>query len=318
MSFTAEVKDELARVAGPEPGCDVAELSALVHVAGSLSVRSGRYAIRLVTETGATARTVIRLAHGAFGLETRLTPRRSVLHKTRNYLIVMPEQPELPQALRDMGIVNERGGLVAGIDPAVVSTPARVSAFLRGAFLAGGFVADPRGDLHLEIAVDGEALAEGIVACARAFGVHARLNRRRNSFAVYLKSFDDMHALLSAMGAERSAELCRRVRQMKSLKNDVNRTVNAEMANQRRASHAGADQVELVRDALSLIGRDALPSSLLAFCEARIANPDLSLRDLGATMDPPASKSALYHRLLRLDKLVTAARERACAGTTSS
>ena len=124
MSFTAEVKDELARVAGPEPGCDVAELSALVHVAGSLSVRSGRYAIRLVTETGATARTVIRLAHGAFGLETRLTPRRSVLHKTRNYLIVMPEQPELPQALRDMGIVNERGGLVPGIDPAVRSWPA--------------------------------------------------------------------------------------------------------------------------------------------------------------------------------------------------
>jgi DNA-binding transcriptional regulator WhiA len=53
MSFTAEVKDELARVAGPEPGCDVAALSALVHVAGSLNVRSGRYAIRLVTETGA-------------------------------------------------------------------------------------------------------------------------------------------------------------------------------------------------------------------------------------------------------------------------
>jgi DNA-binding protein WhiA len=169
-----------------------------------------------------------------------------------------------------------------------------------------------------EIAVDGEALAEGVVACARAFGVHARLNRRRNSFAVYLKSFDDIHALLRAMGAERSAELCRRVRQMKSVKNDVNRTVNAEMANQRRASHAGADQLELVRDALSLIGRDALPQSLLAFCEARIANPDLSLRDLGATMDPPASKSALYHRLLRLEKLVAAARERACAATTSS
>ena len=36
--------------------------------------------------------------------------------------------------------------------------------------------------------------------------------------------------------------------------------------------------------------------------------PDLSLRDLGEMADPPLSKSALYHRVLRLEKLIEANR----------
>ena len=52
MSFTAEVKDELSRVEGSCPECDVAELAALVRVCGALSFRgSGNYAIRVSTET---------------------------------------------------------------------------------------------------------------------------------------------------------------------------------------------------------------------------------------------------------------------------
>ena len=86
MSFTAEVKDELSRVEGG-PEADVSELSALVRVCGTLSFYgSGAYAVRVTTETGAVARTVIRLSHKVFELDTQLTVRRSVLHKTRNYL----------------------------------------------------------------------------------------------------------------------------------------------------------------------------------------------------------------------------------------
>ena len=55
--------------------------------------------------------------------------------------------------------------------------------------MAGGFIADPRGDFHLEIAVTGEDLAQGIVSLMETVGVAARLNRRRGAFAIYLKSF---------------------------------------------------------------------------------------------------------------------------------
>ena len=63
MSFTAQVKDELSRIEPPRMA-ELAQLSALVRVCGTMSFHgSGRYSIRIATETGAVARTVIKLTH---------------------------------------------------------------------------------------------------------------------------------------------------------------------------------------------------------------------------------------------------------------
>ena len=303
MSFTAEVKDELARVSGAGRASEAAELSALVRVCGTLSFHgSGSYAVRVTTETGAVARTVISLSHQVFDLDTQLTVRRSVLHKTRNYLIEVPEQEGLERALVAMRILVPGKGLVTGIPPELVATEQDRSAFLRGAFMAGGFIADPRGDFHLEMAVTSEALAQGLVALCHDVGVSARLNRRRGAFAIYIKSFDDIERLLLVMGASKTAKAVRAVRQVKSVKNDVNRSVNAEMANARRASGAAAEQRALIDRVEAGPGLDSLPATVRQFCELRREHPDLSLTDLGRVAYPPLSKSAVYHRLLRLQK----------------
>lgn len=305
MSFTAEVKDELSRVEGSCPECDVAELAALVRVCGALSFRgSGNYAIRVSTETGAVARTVIRLAHAVFDLDTSLTVRRSNLHKTRNYLIEIPEQTGLEKALIRMGVLVLGQGLASGVAARVVARPCCRAAYLRGAFMAGGFIADPRGDFHLEIAVTGEEFADDLVELLDDEGVTARVNRRRGAFAIYLKSFDDIARFLGIIGARRTALAVENVRAMKSVKNDVNRRVNAEIANQARSTGAAADQLTLIDRVEAEVGLENLPPALASFCVARRSHPDLSLRDLGAAMTPPLSKSALYHRVLRLEQLL--------------
>ena len=305
MSFTAEVKDELARVGGSCSECDVAELAALVRVCGALSFHgSGAYSIRVSTETGAVARTVIRLAHEVFDLDTSLTVRRSNLHRSRNYLIEIPEQKDLEEALIRMGVLILGRGLSSGIAARVVARPCSRAAYLRGAFMAGGFIADPRGDFHLEIAVTGDEFADDLLELLDDEGITARVNRRRGSYAIYLTSFDDIAALLGVVGAERTARAVKNIRVMKSVKNDVNRRVNAELANQARSTGASADQLALIDRVEREIGFDALPPALMQFCVARREHPELSLRDLGAQMMPPLSKSALYHRVLRLEKLL--------------
>lgn len=305
MSFTAEVKDELSRVEGHCESCDIAELAALVRVCGALSFHgSGAYSIRVSTETGAVARTVIHLAHKVFDLDTSLTVRRSNLHKTRNYLIEIPEQKGLEQALIKMGVLVLGRGLSSGIAARVVARPCCRAAYLRGAFMAGGFIADPRGDFHLEIAVTGDEFADDLIELLDDENITARVNRRRGSYAIYLKSFDDIARFLAVIGARRTAHAVDNVRVMKSVKNDVNRRVNAELANQARSTGAAADQLALIDAVECEVGLDNLPPALAAFCEARRAHPDLSLRDLGATMRPPMSKSALYHRVLRLEQLL--------------
>ena len=310
MSFTAEVKDELSRVDGEGEACEVAELSALVHVCGTLSFSgAGAYSVRITTETGAVARTLIRLSHKLFDLETSLTVRRSLLHKSRNYLIEMGEQDGLEDVLVRLGILVPGKGLSQGVDPALVRDDACLAAYLRGAFMAGGFIADPRGDFHLEMAVMGDVYAEDIAALCAREGVTARINHRRGAYAVYLKSYDDVERMLKAMGARRSARAVENVRRMKTVKGDVNRRVNAEIANQARAGDATLDQMALIDAVEAEVGLGHLPPALREFCQMRREHPELSLAELGALHDLPLSKSALYHRVLRLQQTLASARE---------
>lgn len=305
MSFTAEVRDELSRCEPTCEYCDLATLAALVRVCGTLSITGpGRYRLTVATETGAVARTMLGLTHKILKLRTEFTVRRSVLHKVRNYLITLPDQAGLDKALVLLGILDRRGGLVRGIPRHVVARPCCRLAYIRGALIAGGFVADPRGDFHLEIAVQGEEFADALAELIGQIGVNARVNRRKSTFAVYVKSARDIRALLEAVGAQRSVDVLEDARAMKSVKNEVNRKVNAELANQTRSAGAAQHQLELIAEVEHRGLRGTLPRALEDFCALREAYPDLSLRDLGEVSDPPLSKSALYHRVLRLEKLL--------------
>ena len=309
MSFTAEVRDELARCAPECAYCDVSTLSALVRVCGTLSITGkGGYQLQVATETGAVARTMIELTHKILKLKTDLTVRRSILHKVRNYLIVLPDQPDLEKALVLLGILDRSGSLVQGVPRHVANRACCRRAFVRGSLIAGGFVADPKGDFHLEIAVQGEQYAKGLCDLLEQIGVHARVNARRGSYAVYIKSAEEIEHLLKLIGAKRSVAEIEEARAVKLVKNDVNRRVNAELANQTRSAGAAQHQLALI-DELEQRGlRDTLPDALAVFCDLRERYPDLSLRDLGEMADPPLSKSALYHRVLRLEKLIEANR----------
>ncbi|WP_417162621.1 DNA-binding protein WhiA, partial [Slackia isoflavoniconvertens] len=110
MSFTADVKDELTRVMPGCSHCDKAALAALARIEGTLFFSGpGRYRLEIATEISSVARLIIKSLHQIYALKTELTVRRSVLHKTPNYLIVVPSQPGMEDALHDLGILGESG-----------------------------------------------------------------------------------------------------------------------------------------------------------------------------------------------------------------
>ena len=69
-----------------------------------------------------------------YSLKTDLTMRRSVLHKTPNWLIDVPAQPGLNEALSELGIVGE-SGLQRGIDHDLVKKECCASAYFAWGFL---------------------------------------------------------------------------------------------------------------------------------------------------------------------------------------
>ena len=232
MSFTAEVKDELARVPPTCSHCEKATLAALVRIEGTLFFSGqGKYRIEIATDVPSVARLIIKLLHELYHLETNLTVRRSVLHKTPNYLIEAPSQPRLAPALVDMGVLSPDGGLELGLKPDLVEKQCCTAAYLRGAFLGSGFVSDPRGDFHFEITVESEDLAGGLVDLLDRKGIRARVMQRRSSYMVYL------------------------------------------------------------------------PPALQDFIKLRVTYPDATLKELGERANPPLSKSAVYHRVRRIEQM---------------
>lgn len=303
MSFTADVKDELTRVEGVCSHCDKATLAALVRIEGTLFFSGpGRYRLEIATEISSVARLVIKSLHRIYALKTELTVRRSVLHKTPNYLIVVPFQPGIEEALHDLGILGD-SGLEMGIHEHLIEKPCCEAAYLRGAFLGSGFIAEPRGDFHFEITVENEGLAEGLVALMEERRIKARILRRRNSFIVYLKSGTAISAFLAFVGAHQSALAMENERVRKSVRNDINRKVNAELANQAKSAEAAIDQIVSIRK-LAESGKMAdLPPGLQEFVRLRLRYPDASLKELGERANPPLSKSAVYHRVRRLEEM---------------
>jgi hypothetical protein len=303
VSFTAEVKDELSRVDPARGCCSKSELAALVRIEGTLHFSgSDRYRLEIATETASVARTVIKLLHGVYDLKTELTVRRSVLHKTNNYLITVPSQPRLAAALGELGILGE-DGFSLGIDPALVKRDCCAIAYLRGAFLGGGFVADPHGDFHFELTAESEQLAEDLVTLMARFDIEARVAQRRGTYAVYLKGAEPIITFLALVGAHRALLRTEDVRIVKSMRNDVNRLVNAEIANQAKTAEAALSQIEAIELLDAVRGLENLPPALQELARLRVENPEVSLRELGELADPPLSKSAVYHRVRRIEEL---------------
>ena len=57
------------------------------------------------------------------------------------------------------------------------------------------------------------------------------------------------------------------------------------------------------------MGRDYLPDSLRTLADIRIANPLLSLKELGDMLTPPIGKSGVNHRLRRISEMADRLRE---------
>jgi hypothetical protein len=298
------VKEELARVEGRGACCPRAELSALVRVEGTMHYTGNeRFRLEGATETAPVARKAVKLLHGVYNLTTELTVRRSVLHKSNNYLITVVSQPKLAGALSDLGILGEGLAPTAHIPDWLVKKDCCAISYLRGTFLGGGFVADPHGDFHFELTAEQEQTAEDLLGLMQRFNMPARVTQRRGSYAVYLKGAEPIVTFLALVGAHRALLRTEDVRIFKEMRNEVNRLVNAETANLLKTAEAATAQVEVVRRIDGAIGLGNLPPALREIALLRLEHPDVSLRELGELADPQLTKSAVYHRIRRLEEL---------------
>jgi cell division protein WhiA len=303
VAFATEAKDELAHLDVARACCRRAELSAIVKVDGTLHLRDGEYSLEVSTASAAVARLTVDSFHRLYGLLTQVVARRSVLKGTNNYLVVVEPQPKLAGALNDLGIVDAEARLIYGIPARTVRGKCDAIAFLRGAFLAGGFVAHPSANAHLEVTTPTDELARDLARLLGRLGLDGKLTKRRNLYAVYLKGNEHVAQFLATVGAYRAVLAVEDGAVLKEVRAGVNRLVNCDTANVSKAVAAAQAQVSAI-ESLRGSGRlDRLPSALVEVALARLEYPEATLTELGEVMEPRLSKSAVYHRLRRLEYL---------------
>ncbi|PWS22995.1 DNA-binding protein WhiA, partial [Enterococcus faecium] len=134
--------------------------------------------------------------------------------------------------------------------------------------------------------------------------LNARTLERKNGFITYLKEAEKITEFLSIIGATSALLHFEDVRIMRDMRNSVNRLVNCETANLNKTINAAVRQIDNIKYIQSTVGLEALPERLREIAALRIANEDVTLKELGEMLTTgQVSKSGINHRLRKLDQI---------------
>ena len=292
MSFSGKVKEELLEHYARARHCDIAELSAIVHMAGEFKVgHGGVCCLKVHTENLGVARKCFTLLEKTFNIKTDIVVRRNTGKDNYSYYIYAKGEELL--AIRDT----------------IVQAVCCKRAYIRGAFIASGSMSDPSKSYHFEIVCNDENQAEHLKEMMNSFGVDAKIVQRKRTYVVYLKEGSQIVDILNVMEAHVALMNLENVRILKEMRNSVNRKVNCETANISKTVNAAVKQLEDITYIKETMGLDSLPDNLKEMALLRLEYPEAPLKELGTYLDPPVGKSGVNHRLRKISEIADGLRE---------
>lgn len=313
MSFSGDIKEELSRQMNPARHCQIAELSALLSICGSIIITSrNEYRLKIHTENQAVARKVFTLVKKTFNIEADISIRRNVNRENSVYSVIVKRHEDALRILQATKLLEEKESEfdeVHIVDPIIIQQPCCKRAFLRGVFLAAGSISDPTKSYHFEIVCNAEEMAVQMTQLLGTFSIEAKIVPRKKVFVVYVKEGSQIVDILNIMEAHVSLMDLENVRILKEMRNTVNRKVNCETANINKTVSAALKQIEDITYLRDTIGLGKLPAGLKETAIARLENPEASLKELGELLSPPVGKSGVNHRLRKLGELADNVRQ---------
>lgn len=267
MSFSLQVKKELAENIPSSRHCRLAELGAIYTMLGH--------------EAG--------VEHSVSGDKSK---------KIMRLLGYKEYDEELEQALK---IIHKDEYMIA--DKMLIERKCCKQAYLRGVFLTDGSVTDPSKGYHFEIVSEYEEQALLIMDIMKDFNLEPKIIQRKKYYVVYMKDGSMIVDALNVMGAHVSLMNMENIRILKDMRNKVNRRVNCETANINKTVSAAVRQIEDIEYIEETKGLDYLPEQLRIIALARKAEPDAPLKELGESLTPPLGKSGVNHRLRKISEI---------------
>ena len=309
QSFAYKVKSELCRQPVSRQCCARAEAYGVLLFCNTFTAAE----VRIITENPEFAARLPRLFQRAFSLKFDSLPdgtRDKLIFRITQRFDRLPEEGEsgkLVFQITDGGKLRRIVDLL-GYDPSLVlhvnfgllEDDCCRTAFVRGAFLAGGSVTDPEKRYHLELATSHTQASREVSALLTEMGFLPHSVRRSGSSVIYFKQSEHIEDLLTTIGAPVAAMDIMTAKVDKEIRNGANRAMNCDMANVNKTVDAALEQIAGIRR-LESSGRLAqMPEKLRQAARLRLENPEMSLQQLAERSDPPVSKSCMNHRMRKL------------------
>lgn len=291
QSFAGKVKNELCRVPVQRLCCARAEAYGVLLYGNTFSPTE----VRLITESADFAARLPRLFQRAFGLKFDRLPEEE-----RGKLIFgITDRSKLDRIINQLGY-DPRQNLVLHVNFGLLEDECCRTAFLRGAFLAGGSVTDPEKRYHLELDTGHAQASREVAALLTEMGFLPHSVRRGGSSVIYFKQSEHIKDLLTTIGAPAAAMDIMTAKVDKEIRNGANRAMNCDMANVNKTIDAALEQKNAIQR-LQENGRlERLPEKLRQTALLRLQYPEMSLSQLAEKCDPPVTKSCMNHRMRKL------------------
>ncbi|MCA1356948.1 DNA-binding protein WhiA [Streptococcus iniae] len=299
MSFTTKVKEELINTSSN----DKRELSAIIKLSGSLSLKQSGLTLAITTENAKIARYIYSLIERNYDIVPEISyHQKTNLKKNRVYSVLIDESVD--NVLSDLKLADSFFGIETGIEKEILSDDDAGRAYLKGAFLATGTVKDPEsGKYQLEIYSVYLDHAQDLAELLHKFMLDAKTIEHKSGAVTYLQKAEDIMDFMIIIGAMECKEAFEEVKLLREARNDINRSNNAETANIARTINASMKTINNIIKIMETIGLDTLPFELQQIAQIRIKHPDYSIQEIADSLDFPISKSGVNHRLRKLNKI---------------
>ena len=293
VSFSGNVKAEICRNFPARKCCALAQCFGVLLFCNTFTFDN----IRIITESRDFASILPKLFKKSFGISFDAEPDMEASGK----LIFQITSPDKIAAIMAAYGFDPADTLSLHINLPVVEEDCCKTAFLKGAFLAGGSVTDPAKGYHLELATTHHCVArEAYTLMQETLGFYPKSAQRGGGQVLYLKNSELISDCLTFIGAPLSAMGIMEARLEKELNNKVNRRCNCDDANTSKVVMAAQEQLTAIKKIRDKGLVESLPEKLKQALIAREENPELSLTELAAMMEPPITKPAMNHRLKKL------------------
>ena len=293
ISFSAGAKAEVCKTIPHKKCCALAQCFGVLLFCNSFTSNG----IRIITESREFGHSLPKLFKRAFDLEFDSFPS---LESPGKLVFQIDDADKLNIIMETFGFDRENT-VSLHLNLPVVENDCCKTAFLRGAFLAGGSVTDPGKGYHMEITTTHQSVArETYALIEEVMGFYPKMAARGGGQVLYFKQSDVISDCLTFLGAPIAAMGIMEAKLEKELNNKVNRRCNCDDANTSKVVEAAQEQLTAIRLLREMNILEHLPQKLQDAAKAREANPESSLTELAAMMEPPISKPAMNSRLKKL------------------